>query len=149
MCRSVPIVGGPSSLVPSRASGAGGDLWAQALKSLSDSERTKLLDGLNTTTPAAGTAERATSHSLPDLLEQLCHAAARKKKLCDDKSWRFDLHGRKYNMRDVASKVIVWVNLFKQVGDMAIQHDPGHAALPWAGVRFLLEVGAIHKPPYL
>jgi hypothetical protein len=43
-------------------------------------------------------------------------------------------------MRDAAHKVIVWLNLFKQVSDIAAQYDPGHAALPWAGVRFLLEV---------
>jgi hypothetical protein len=30
--------------------------------------------------------------------------------------------------------------MFKQVGDVAVQYDPAHAALPWAGIRFLLQV---------
>jgi len=29
---------------------------------------------------------------------------------------------------------------FKAVGDMAMQYDPAHASLTWAGVRFLLRV---------
>lgn len=32
------------------------------------------------------------------------------------------------------------VNKFKDVGDVAASYDPVHAALPWAAVRFLLEV---------
>lgn len=27
-----------------------------------------------------------------------------------------------------------------EVGDVAVSYDPGHAALPWALVRFLLKV---------
>jgi hypothetical protein len=33
-----------------------------------------------------------------------------------------------------------WVDKFKTIGDNAIQYDPAHAALPWAGVRFILQV---------
>jgi hypothetical protein len=32
------------------------------------------------------------------------------------------------------------VDTFKQIGDVAVQYDPAHAALPWAGIRFLLQV---------
>jgi hypothetical protein len=38
------------------------------------------------------------------------------------------------------SKLVKWIDLFKQVGDVAVQYDPVHAVLPWAGVRFLLQV---------
>ena len=41
---------------------------------------------------------------------------------------------------DLFSKVVRWIDLFKQVGDMAVQYDPVYATLPWAGVRFLLQV---------
>lgn len=34
-------------------------------------------------------------------------------------------------VRDVMEKNVHWVNCFKEVGDNAIQFDPGHAALPW------------------
>ena len=32
------------------------------------------------------------------------------------------------------------MNKFKEVGDIAVQYDPGHAALPWAAIRFFLQV---------
>ena len=40
------------------------------------------------------------------------------------------------------------------MGDIAVQYDPAHASLPWAGVRLLLEVRAVHVvpsylPPYM
>jgi hypothetical protein len=139
----VPVIDLPSNSAPSRASASASDLWAQALQNLSASDRTILIDGLNaapSTAAATHSQARAPPTTLPDLLEQLCRVAAHKKTECDAKRWRFEMRGRTYILRDVASKVIVWVNLFKQVGDVAIQYDPGHAALPWAGVRFLLEV---------
>ena len=43
-------------------------------------------------------------------------------------------------LRDVAEKIVHWVNKFKEIGDVAVNFDPVHASLPWAGVRFLLEV---------
>jgi hypothetical protein len=123
------------------ASGASSDLWAQALQRLPTGDRAKLNSDPSVAAWAQG---RTGSETLPDLLEQLHDLAKRNKKQYDTKSWSFKLHGRDYILRDVAGKVVEWVNLFKQVGDVAIQHDPGYAALPWAGVRFLLEVGE-HK----
>jgi hypothetical protein len=38
------------------------------------------------------------------------------------------------------AKVAKWADRFKEIGDIAVQYDPAHAALPWAGVRFLLQV---------
>lgn len=42
-------------------------------------------------------------------------------------------------MRDIAGKLIGWLDTFKLVGDIMVNFDPVHAALPWAGVRFLLQ----------
>jgi hypothetical protein len=42
--------------------------------------------------------------------------------------------------RDLFAKIVRWIEHFKQVGDVAVQYDPVHASLPWAGIRFLLEV---------
>jgi hypothetical protein len=36
-------------------------------------------------------------------------------------------------------KIIFWIDRFKDVGDNAVQYDPGHAALPWAAIRFILQ----------
>ncbi|KAJ0425000.1 hypothetical protein BJY00DRAFT_326112 [Aspergillus carlsbadensis] len=48
--------------------------------------------------------------------------------------------GEKVFARDLFAKVVRWIEHFKQVGDVAVQYDPVHASLPWAGIRFLLEV---------
>ncbi|KAK4232693.1 hypothetical protein C8A03DRAFT_39714, partial [Achaetomium macrosporum] len=61
---------------------------------------------------------------------------------CKDKAWTFQRgkSGETIIVRDVLDKVVKWIDHFKQIGDIAVQYDPGHAALPWAGVRFLLEI---------
>jgi len=44
---------------------------------------------------------------------------------------------------DVREKVVGFVgclNKFKEIRDIVVQYDPVHAALPWAGVRFILMV---------
>ena len=41
---------------------------------------------------------------------------------------------------DKLTKVLVQ---FREIGDTLVQYDPGHAALPWAGVRLLLNVSVI------
>ena len=43
-------------------------------------------------------------------------------------------------LRDVFANIASLVEKFIAVGDIAVQYDPGHAALPWAAVRFLLQV---------
>jgi hypothetical protein len=43
-------------------------------------------------------------------------------------------------LQDTADKIIVWLDKFKVVGDIAVNVDPMHAGLPWAGIRFLLQV---------
>ncbi|KAK4118030.1 ankyrin [Parathielavia appendiculata] len=61
---------------------------------------------------------------------------------CEDRAWTFarGKSGETVIVRDVLGKVVKWIDHFKQIGDIAVQYDPGHAALPWAGVRFLLEI---------
>ena len=43
-------------------------------------------------------------------------------------------------IHDLFRKIAVWIDHFKGIGDIVVQYDPAHAALPWAGVRFLLQV---------
>ncbi|KAF4540742.1 uncharacterized protein LTHEOB_684 [Lasiodiplodia theobromae] len=42
-------------------------------------------------------------------------------------------------LHDIFAKVARWVKKFVEVGDVAVQYDPAHAALPWAAVRFILQ----------
>jgi hypothetical protein len=66
-----------------------------------------------------------------------------KKKACLKGRWTYKKGNKEIIIRDQLEKVVEWVNKFKEVGDTAIQYDPVHAALPWAGVRFFLQVGCL------
>jgi len=48
---------------------------------------------------------------------------------------------KEIDVQDTADRLLGWIAKFKEVGDIAVQYDPVHAALPWAGVRVILMVG--------
>ncbi|KAL9040871.1 MAG: hypothetical protein Q9214_004314, partial [Letrouitia sp. 1 TL-2023] len=65
----------------------------------------------------------------------------RKKELCISKRLKYRRkNGECVILYDVFEKMVKWIDTFKQIGDVAMQYDPGYAALPWAGVRFFLQV---------
>ena len=113
--------------VQSQQAPHGKDLWGGALQRLSGKER----DALNLMN---------TSGSYVDTLSSLCDDLDQKLDQSKQKSWEFKIHGRPIIVRDVLSRTIIWINKFKEIGDIVVQFDPVHAALPWAGVRLLLEV---------
>ena len=43
-------------------------------------------------------------------------------------------------VRDLADKLLSCISKFVAVGDVLVQYDPGHAAIPWAILRFILQV---------
>ena len=43
-------------------------------------------------------------------------------------------------LHEIFSKIVGWIEKFVAVGDTAMQYDTGHAALPWAVVRLVLQV---------
>lgn len=110
------------------------DLWAIALGKLTDEEK-------------AAVPTNSSDFKL-QTLEDLRIVVARKRDECEDKSWKFEYKGRQIILRDVAEKIIYGINKFKEIGDVAVNFDPVHAALPWAGVRFLLQVSK-HSIPAL
>ena len=114
-----------------------GSLWARALSSMSEKDKSTLssLSGKD-----KGTSEGNETTSKLDV-EELLAAVRAKREMCLENQWEFEFRGRAVNLRYQADKIITWLAKFKEVGDIAIQKDPGHAALPWAGIRFLLQVG--------
>ena len=53
---------------------------------------------------------------------------------------RVTIAGKTFVVRDVLCRMAEWLRRFKEIGDIVVGFDPVHAALPWAAVRFLLEV---------
>ncbi|KAJ5109321.1 hypothetical protein N7456_005996 [Penicillium angulare] len=79
-----------------------------------------------------------------DVLDEFGHVAREAYQVCIRKRWHFKLpgeHGKKIIVRDLLGKITNWINVFRSVGDQAAGFDQVHAALPWAGARFLLQVG--------
>jgi hypothetical protein len=102
------------------------DLWADAAAKLSDDDKLHI------------------NFNRPDKLNILAelHAdAERSKQRSVESRWKYTRRsGETVIIRDVFDKIVHWVDIFKQVGDTAVQYDPAHAALPWAGIRFLLQI---------
>ena len=48
--------------------------------------------------------------------------------------------GREIVLRDVFKKIMNSIEKFKEVGDVLVQYDSAHCAIPWAVVRFVLQV---------
>lgn len=62
-----------------------------------------------------------------------------KQKQCAEKEWKIKRNGKVIPFRDIFGSMVSWINKFREVGDIAVQYDPAHAALPWAAVRFVLQ----------
>lgn len=107
-------------------------LWASALAKLDDTDKNLLIIDPNDNDPKY--------LNVIDSLRQTTNDAY---ETCVRKRWQIKLPGKqeKIVVRDLLVKITGWLEVFKTVGDQAMAYDPGHAALPWAGVRFLLQVG--------
>ncbi|CAI7659227.1 unnamed protein product [Penicillium glandicola] len=102
------------------------DYWGKAIDLLEDDLRTDL--------------SSVSSRKL-DIISAVLKSAEDKRQLCIRKQWRYKTpSGGTIVLRDVLDKIVAWVDRFKLAGDIAIQYDPVHAALPRAAVRFLLDI---------
>ena len=100
-------------------------IWNRALQRLSSDEQEQI--------------QQMSSNS-PINMKQLYSVVEQKRNECERNKFKFNLNGRVIVLRDVVAKIMVWIDKFKEIGDVAANFDPSHAALPWAGVRFLLLV---------
>lgn len=74
------------------------------------------------------------------LLREVLELTEEKRNLCLQQQWKIPLGGRNINLRDTADALCARVHKFVLIGDIVVQYDPVHAALPWAAFRFLLQV---------
>jgi hypothetical protein len=129
-----PVLGSsankPTSVPPfSPSTFATAQLLQNALHRLKDEER----NIINRYIPPA-------SIDIQSAVQGAINAANDKRQTCLNKRWSFILNGRNIILREKAEKVVHWLDRFKSIGDVAVNADPVHAGLPWAGIRLLLEV---------
>ena len=110
------------------------DLWTKAYNEL-PAEYIQDLESLDNT----DNTDSDKPEKLEALTKLLDHAMEAKMGNIADQ-WKLKWGGKVINVREKAEKLVSWVTKFKEVVDIAVQYDPVHAALPWAGVRFILIV---------
>jgi hypothetical protein len=111
-------------------------LWAEAISKLDSHERATLKDFLEADL-------REVTPILDDIRNETQQIVDAKR----EKAWKITVMGRDVVLRDVGMRILQWVDKFKDIGDIAVQYDPGHAALPWALFRYLLQVGSDTRHP--
>ncbi|KAL5391936.1 hypothetical protein PMIN04_007501 [Paraphaeosphaeria minitans] len=102
------------------------DRWEKALRSIDDEDVQKLhVNG----------ADRIT------ILKHISVDVEAKKQICVAKHWKYTKsNGEVVVLRDVFDKIAMWVERFKQIGDVVAQYDATNMSLPWAGIRLVLQV---------
>lgn len=110
------------------------NLWDKAIEALSDKDKEQI---------SLYRSDRLA------LLNDVLETVELKKKQCMENRWKYKKsNGEDVILRDLFEKMTKWVKKFKEFGDIAVQYDPAHAALPWAGVRFLLQVSFLSRVLY-
>jgi hypothetical protein len=100
------------------------NLWEKAVATLDSDLQTVINHNTTGNTNVAAAALRT---------------AKEKRDICLRKRWRYrKSNGKDIILRDVLDKIVGFLDKFVAVGDAAVQYDPAHASLPWAGVRFVL-----------
>ncbi|RPB06631.1 hypothetical protein P167DRAFT_580246 [Morchella conica CCBAS932] len=102
------------------------ELWEKAFKKLSPQDRHSI--------------HCSTSSSKIDILSQIIQMTHQRREQYEENQWKIRYGEKTVVIRDVADKVIRWMDKFKSIGNIAVSVDPVHAALPWAAFRFLLIV---------
>jgi hypothetical protein len=82
------------------------------------------------------------------VVDKILREAITQQKVLAAKRWKATIGGKEVILRDVLGKIVRWIDHFKAAGDIAVQFNSGAASLPWAAVRFLLEV-AVKDKQYL
>ncbi|KAL9076264.1 MAG: hypothetical protein Q9157_003711, partial [Trypethelium eluteriae] len=102
------------------------DLWLKALETLDGDLKTELI------------IENIAHVDLPTMLLKIVQD---KKQVCLKKRWKYRRsNGEEIVLRDILEKITRWLEKFRAIGDTVATYDPTHAALPWAGVRFIIQV---------
>ncbi|KAI3320880.1 hypothetical protein HD806DRAFT_221669 [Xylariaceae sp. AK1471] len=105
------------------------NLWEEAMATLSYDDKTWIKHTTGDTLMP-----------MHDVVDKMITLATERQRQCEQNGWKtVRLGGYRISPSDVASKTIIWLNKFKEIGDIIVQYDPVHAALPWAVARFILQ----------
>ncbi|KAK8244861.1 hypothetical protein HDK77DRAFT_426805 [Phyllosticta capitalensis] len=107
---------------PSAAVGTGQSIWEDA-RSLLSEDVAEIFE-----------LDRTEKKDCNQLLEEILKITDRKKTEFIERGTKFSFRGKTIVVRDVLSKLVVWIDRFKAFGDTATQIDTLHAALPHSDI---------------
>ncbi|CZR67760.1 uncharacterized protein PAC_17659 [Phialocephala subalpina] len=119
------------AIVSVQPASAARDLWKKAIETLDDEDR-KTIEALNNDDRSVTELTRAAK--LRTIEDDVLTVVKEGMETCKKKRWKYKKGGHDVIIRDKLEKIVKWVEKFVEVGDTIVQYDPGHAALPWAGV---------------
>jgi hypothetical protein len=106
------------------------NLWQEAAEKLPEKEK-KSFELLKSGTSATSIIE--------DALARVKGSETR----VNDEQFTIKTKRGEMPLRHYVTKITKVLIQFKEIGDTIVQYDLGHAALPWAGVRLLLNVSIV------
>ena len=75
-----------------------------------------------------------------DVLSDVLDLATSRQQEFFKKKWSYKKRNNKViYFHENYAKIVAGLQRFKEIGDLVVQYDPAHAALPWAAVRFFLQ----------
>ena len=112
--------------MPTVAQKTNRDLWLEALTQLSDEDQTIL---------------HVDAPDQREAAEAVLATAKAQETECKRKEWTFKFKGKEIHIRQVLGNVMKWVQKFEKIVDFGVSLDKsGHSAMPWAIIKFVLEV---------
>ncbi|CAG9993752.1 unnamed protein product [Clonostachys byssicola] len=104
--------------------------WQKAFAKLPPKTQ-EALNSIQKTNPTSGSSSAE--------IDSVITLSKAKQAQCESKQWVVKIGSRQVNVRHAFSRMVDWLDKFKAFGDMAMNVDPVHAALPWAAFRFILQ----------
>jgi hypothetical protein len=128
----VKTTAGPAQIPPFNPANTriGSGILADALEALEPDDRTTVSIRLLPAKDISIDAVFDEVHTHATVLQQRCKI----------KRWSWNYRGRQVYLFEQVDKVVQLLDRFKAVGDIVANVDPIHVGLPWAGIRFILEV---------
>ena len=144
----VPPPNAAGSGLPDRSTG-GVQVKANAVPSQPPSRLISLDDVLAELEPARQDVIREHckqgSSEVSSSIQKAAKFAEGKRQLCVDRRWKVALGGKTIVLREKADAVVTLIGKFKDIGSIAVDADPVHAGLPWAGICMLLQIAIAEK----
>lgn len=125
---------------PAKASWGNYELWDKALRHLQESKKDRDIVSIVEGVAKTPTDNNVTAEGTPSTAKSLAKDIKQKMEQ-EIESQQHDSETCRF-----VEKTVSVLKKFVSVGDVAVNFDPVHAALPWAAVRFVLVVSSPAVP---